>query len=83
MTRDLFDRMRRNPVDDWTMADVGRVCSQYGLTCRPPPGGGSHFKVEHPSVKEILTIPSRRPIRPFYIRSLVRFIDLVLNSSPR
>ena len=28
---------------------------------------------------EILTIPARRPIKPIYIRELVRFVDAVGN----
>jgi hypothetical protein len=41
----------------------------------PPKGGGSHYKISHPNQREILTIPSRRPIKPVYIRELVKFID--------
>ncbi len=79
--RSLLEAMRRNPVNDWTIADVLRVRGEHGVSCRPPSGGGSHYKVEHPTVPDILTVPFRRPIRPFYIRSLVRFIDAVLMSS--
>jgi hypothetical protein len=31
--------------------------------------------VRHPSAREILTIPAHRPIKPVYIRKLVRYID--------
>jgi predicted RNA binding protein YcfA (HicA-like mRNA interferase family) len=38
-------------------------------------GKGSHFHAKHPNAREILTIPARRPIKPVYIRRLVRYID--------
>jgi hypothetical protein len=65
--------MRRNPVGDWTIADVQNLCRQYGLTCTPPSGGGSHYKVSHPNSKLILAIPRARPVKATYIRRLVNF----------
>lgn len=62
------------------MGDVERLCRAFGLACLPP-GGGSHFKIAHPSMPLILTIPSRRPIKPVYIRELVRFVDAVREQS--
>jgi hypothetical protein len=72
---DTLARMRSNPLGDWTMADVQAVCRQVGLRCSPPTGGGSHWKVSHPAVRDILTIPARRPIKPVYIRRLVRMVE--------
>jgi hypothetical protein len=72
-----LDRMRRNPAADWTITDVVTVCAQHGVRCVPPSGGGSHYKVSHPSQRDILTIPRARPVKPVYIRKLVRFIDAV------
>jgi hypothetical protein len=75
--KDLLDRMRRNPAGDWTIRDVETVCATHNIRCSPPSGGGSHYKISHASQREILTIPFRRPIKPVYIRRLVRFIDAV------
>ncbi len=72
---DIIDRMRRNPAANWTIADVACVCAEYGARCAPPSGGGSHYKVSHPSQREILTIPRARRVKPVYIRKLVRFIE--------
>jgi hypothetical protein len=74
---DLLARMRRNPAGDWTIADVIALCRQHGVRCSPPTGGGSHYKVSHPTQREILTIPYRRPIKPVYIRALVRLVAAV------
>jgi len=74
---DLLARMRRNPAGDWTIADVVALCREHSLRCTAPTGGGSHYKVSHPSQRDILTIPYRRPIKPVYIRALVRMVAVV------
>jgi hypothetical protein len=74
----LLERMRRNPRD-WRIGDVATVCDAFGLTCTPP-RKGSHYKIKHERQAEILTIPARSPIKPFYIADLVRFIDVVVGA---
>lgn len=71
-----LEDMRSNPKADWTIADVRVVCDGHGVELRPP-RGGSHYKVTHMSQRDILTIPTDRPIKPVYIRRLVEFIDAV------
>lgn len=75
MAGDLLGRMRSNPRD-WRMEDVIRVCNEAGVTCTPP-RGGSHYKVKHIAAPTILVVPAHRPIKPVYIRALVRFIDAI------
>jgi hypothetical protein len=72
---DILQRMKRNPAGDWSIRDVEQLCREYGISCRPPSGGGSHYKISHSSQREILTVPFRRPIKPVYIRKLTRFIE--------
>lgn len=67
--------MRANPRD-WRIEDVVAVCRAAGVDCTPP-RNGSHYKVKHVAMAEILTIPVRRPIKPVYIHALVQFIDVV------
>jgi len=76
MAQDLPEAMRSNP-QGWSIDDVEALCGSAGIRCRPPKRG-SHYKVSHPSQEDILTIPARRPIKPFYIRKLVRFVGKVL-----
>lgn len=71
----LLDRMRSNPRD-WRIEDVRGVREGFGIACTAP-RKGSHYKVKHAGVTEILTIPAHRPIKPVYVRELVRFIDIV------
>ena len=66
--------MRRNAAGDWRIEDVELVCRTFGLDCTAP-ARGSHHTVSHPDKAEILTIPSRRPVKPVYIRMLVAYID--------
>ncbi|WP_299439162.1 hypothetical protein [uncultured Rhodospira sp.] len=72
-----FRKMKDQPSADWTIADVQAVCRAYDIEVVPPRGGGSHFKIRHPSQAHILTIPARRPIKAVYIRRLVSFIECV------
>jgi hypothetical protein len=66
-----------------SIADVERVCRTYDVRCTPPSGGGSPYKVSHASQREILTVPFCRPIKPVYVRELVRFIDAIRNSNAK
>ena len=72
-----LDAMRRNPQSDWKIADIEALCNEFEINCAPHRGGSSHYKVSHPTMNEILTIPFKRPIKPVYIRNLVKFIDSV------
>jgi hypothetical protein len=67
--------MRANPRD-WRIEDVKSLCAAFELELGGPPGG-SHYGVKHPSQIRRLTIPFRRPIKPVYIRQLVRYVDAV------
>lgn len=74
MASDRLERMRRNPAGDWTISDVEALCRECGLLFRSGKGT-SHCQIKHPAAREILTIPARRPIKPVYIRKLVRYIE--------
>jgi hypothetical protein len=74
----LLERMRANPRD-WRIEDIVTVCEGYGIDCKPP-RKGSHFKVSHANIPLILTVPAHRPIKPVYVRELVKFIDIVLGA---
>jgi predicted RNA binding protein YcfA (HicA-like mRNA interferase family) len=66
--------MKANPAADWTIADVEAVARQHGLDFVRG-HGTSHCHLKHPLARELLTIPARRPIKPVYIRKLVRYIE--------
>ena len=56
-------------------------CRAHGVDCSPP-RKGSHYKVKHASMTEILTIPAHGPIKPVYVRELVRFVDSAREAAP-
>lgn len=70
-----LEAMRRNPAGNWTIGDIAALCEEFSVMCEPPRGGGSHYRIAHPALAEKLTIPFKRPIKPVYVRHLVRFID--------
>lgn len=72
--------MRLNPRRDWTIDDVEALCREHGVDCTRSRAGSSHYKVKHPDIPDLLTIPFARPIKAVYIRKLVRFIEAVERS---
>jgi hypothetical protein len=77
MGRKRLDRMKANPKKDWGIVDVQALCGTFGIECTPPKRG-RHYKVWHACIDEILTIPADWPIKPFYIRKLVVFVEHVV-----
>jgi hypothetical protein len=69
--------MAENPRAGWSIEDVAALCREFDVGCDPPRGGGSHYKISHPTMAEILTVPFKRPIKPVYIRKLVSFVEAV------
>jgi hypothetical protein len=69
--------MRSNPRGDWKIQDFEALCREFEVSCAPSRSGSSHYKVSFPAVQRILTVPFKRPIKPVYIRELVKFIDEV------
>ncbi len=70
----LLARMKNNPRGDWRISDVETLANRYGFLVSRPKGGGSHVTLRHDSGTR-LSIPARRPIKPVYIRQLVRLIE--------
>ena len=63
-----LEAMRANPAADWRIRDVEMVCAEFGLRCSPPRGGGSHCKIGHALLPDMLSVPFARPIKSVYIR---------------
>ena len=69
--------MKRNAHSGWTIEDIAFLCRGVGLVCKPP-AIGSHYAIGHPRIEGLLTIPARRPIRPFYIMVFVELAERVM-----
>lgn len=67
----LLEAMANNPRD-WQISQVETVARAFGLTIHCP--GGSHHILRNAAGKKV-SIPAHRPIKPIYIRQLVRLIQ--------
>lgn len=72
--RSVLERMRSNPRADWTISDIEKLCADIDMELIPP-SSGSHYKICSEYLRDILTIPARRPIKAPYIRKLVSYAD--------
>ena len=69
-----LEAMRANPRD-WRIGSLEAVATAYGVNVRKP--GSSHVVFEHPGIREALSVPAGRPIKPVYVRRFVALIDAV------
>ena len=72
MPGDLLERMRANPAGDWRIHDVEALCREHARFRRQ---GYVACSCASSLGARDLTIPAHRPIKPVYIRKLVRYID--------
>jgi len=70
----MLERMRRNPRD-WRIEDVIAVAKRYKLLMRTT--GGSHYIFGFPGIKESVSVPAHKPIKPVYIKHFVELIDKI------
>ena len=74
----LLKRMRNNPAGDWLIDDVQRVCDQIPGAELLPPSHGTHFKVTHPCISDILTVPAHKPLKAVYVKRFISMIDSII-----
>ena len=75
---DRLKQMRHNPAGDWRLSDIEAICKEFGIDCRAPRGGGSHYKVSC-SIPDDCIDPRRMPL--FISRGFLR--DLMSTLEPR
>ena len=71
-THRLLAAMKANPKADWSPENVRTVANACGLTLRQR--GTSHAVLTN-ALGQHLTVPMHKPIKPVYIRRLVRLIE--------
>jgi hypothetical protein len=64
--------MRRNPRADWRIEQLKAIADRYGISYRQP--GTSHVTFRSPRGDK-LTVPTRRPIKPIYVRRFLALLD--------
>ena len=67
-------RLRRNQKG-WRIEELQTVAGENGVDWRRPGRGGSHMIFSAASVREIVSVPAKRPIKPVYIKQFLKLID--------
>ena len=67
-------KMRKNPMG-WRIEELQAVAEENLVAWRRPGRGGSHVIFSAPGVREIVSVPAKRPIKPVYIKQFVALID--------
>jgi hypothetical protein len=68
--------MRKNPRG-WRIQDLQAVAEENLVVWRRPGRGGSHVIFSASHVREIVSVPAKRPIKPVYIKKFLALIDAV------
>jgi hypothetical protein len=70
----ILGRMREHPAG-WRIEDLETVARASLVESRRPRRGGSHVIFIAPGVREIVSVPAKRPIKPVYIKQFLALID--------
>ena len=71
-----LQKMRKNKMG-WRIEELQTVAEENSVEWRRPGRGGSHVIFSAPGVREIVSVPAKRPIKPIYIKQFVALIDAV------
>lgn len=69
-----LQKMRKNRMG-WRIEELQAVAEENLVAWRRPGHGGSHVIFSAPGVREIVSVPAKRPIKPVYIKQFVALID--------
>ena len=69
--------MRRTQTG-WRIDELQSVADENGVGWRRPGHGGSHVIFSASGVREIVSVPAKRPIKPVYIKQFLALIDNAL-----
>jgi hypothetical protein len=69
-----LQKMRKSQVG-WRIEELQAVAEANRVEWRRPGRGGSHVIFSAPGVREIVSVPARRPIKPVYVKHLLALID--------
>jgi hypothetical protein len=72
--RKTLQKMRKNQTG-WRIEELQAVADENGVGWRRPGHGGSHVIFSASGVREIVSVPAKRPIKPVYIRQFPALVD--------
>ena len=70
----LLQKMRKHQIG-WRIEDLQCLAAEHFVEWRTPGRGGSHVIFSAPGVREIVSVPTKRPIKPVYIKQFLALID--------
>ena len=73
-TSKILQKMRKNQMG-WRMEELQKVAEEHFVEWRRPGRGGSYVIFSAPGVREIVSVPANRPIKPVYIKHFLALID--------
>jgi hypothetical protein len=59
----------------WRIEELQAVAEVNHVEWRRPGRGGSHVIFSASGVREIVSVPAKRPIKPIYVKRFVALID--------
>lgn len=62
----------------WRIEDLQAVAGEHFVEWRRPGRGGSHVIFSAPGVRDIVSVPSKRPIKPIYIKQFLSLVDAAI-----
>lgn len=65
----------RERQNGWRIEDLQTIAEMNGVEWRRPGRGGSHVIFSVAGVRDIVSVPARRPIKPIYIKQFLALID--------
>jgi len=65
----------RQGQSGWRIEDLISVAESNGIEWRRPGRGGSHVIFGANGVREIVSVPDKRPIQPVYVRHFLALVD--------
>ncbi len=68
----IIQKMRENPRD-WRLSSLETIAKRLNIQVRK--SGGSHAVFMHENSSIVVTIPSKRPIKPIYISQFLALIN--------
>ena len=69
-----LQKMRKNRMG-WRIEELQAVAEENSVEWRRPGRGGSHAIFSAAGVREIVSVPAKRPIKPVYIKQFLALID--------
>ena len=69
-------RKMRGSQTGWRIEDLQSVAEANFVEWRKPGRGGSHVIFSVPGVREIVSVPAKRPIKPVYVKRFLALIDV-------